>query len=92
MPWGLVRMLCGERERDALRDGDYTFAASSAGLLTFSVVMADAAMIERVISVDVGEAAPGRYTGAPARHGRAAEMPEQREIEGMGGRFWYEAL
>ena len=31
-------------------------------------------------------------TGAPARHGRAAEMPEQREIEGMGGRFWYEAL
>ena len=52
---GLVRMLCGERERDALRDGDYTFAASSrstyaAGLLTFSVVMADAAMIERVIS------------------------------------------
>ena len=49
-------------------------------------------MIERVISVDVGEAAPGRYTGAPARHGRAAEMPEQREIEGMGGRFWYEAV
>jgi len=92
---GLVSMVCGERQRDALRDGDYTFAASSrstyaASLLVFSVVMADAAMVEHVISVDASEAAPARYMGAPRRHA-AAEMPEQREIEGMGGRFWYEA-
>ena len=97
---GLVSMLCGERQRDALRDGDYSFSASSrstyaASLLVFSVVMADAAMIERVISMDVGEAAAACYgVRAPAAARGGAErvaMPSTRDIEGMGGRFWYEA-
>ena len=50
-------------------------------------------MVERVISVDVCNVAGERYTGAPGRHaaGGASVMPEAREIEGMGGRFWYEA-
>jgi hypothetical protein len=95
---GLVSMLCGERQRDALRDGDYTFSASSrstyaASLLVFSVVMADASMIERVVSMDVGEAAAARYGRAPsaARSVGGGGMPDSRDIEGMGGRFWYEA-
>ena len=94
---GLVSMVCGERQRDGLRDGDYTFSASSrstyaASLLVFSVVMADAAMIEHVVSVDAADVAPARYMGAPARHAWVAAVPGQREIEGMGGRFWYEAV
>ena len=93
---GLVSMLCGERQRDGLRDGDYAFSASSrstytASLLVFAAVMADAAMIERVVGVDASDAAPARYGGAPARHAWVADVPGQREIEGMGGRFWYEA-
>ena len=57
------------------------------------MALADAAMVERVISVDVCDVAGERYTGAPGRHaaGGASVMPEAREIEGMGGRFWYEA-
>ena len=43
-----------------------TFSAPSrttymASMLVFSVVMADAAMIERVVSMDVAEAAAGRW-------------------------------
>ena len=60
-----------------------------AGLLGLSVAVADAAMVERAISVDVCEAARDRYTGAPARHG-APQAMGQREIEGIGGRAWYE--
>ena len=91
---GFVSEVCGDRERDAFRDGDYTFSASSrttymAGLLAFSVVVADAAMVERVVSVDACDAAEGRYTGAPVRHGEPQAMG-QREIEGIGGRFPYE--
>ena len=92
-------MLCGERQRDAFQDGsEYTFSSSSrssyaAGLLGLSLSLADAAMVERVISVDVCDVAAERYTGAPGRHaaGGAIVAPETREIEGMGGRFWYEA-
>ena len=92
---GLISMVCRERHRDPLRDGDYTFSAASrstymASQLGLSVVMADAAMVERVISVDVSEAAHGRYTGAPSRHG-AYMVPDARDVESMGGRFWYEA-
>ncbi len=46
-------------------------------------------MVERVLSVDACEAEQGRYTGAPARHG-APQAMVQREIEGIGGRAWYE--
>ena len=61
------------------------------------MVMADAAMIERVVSMDVGEAAAACYgvrAPAAARSGvERVEMPSSRDIEGMGGpgRFWYEA-
>ena len=48
-------------------------------------------MIERVIECDAREANPARY-GAPGRaRGAAAYVPvQQRDIEGGGGRFWYE--
>ena len=85
---GLVSMLCGERQRDAVRDGDFTFSASSrstyaASLLVFSVVMADAAMIERVVSMDVLEAAAARYTraSASARQVHMGGLPDSRDIE-----------
>ena len=63
---GYLHMLCGDRDRDILRSEDYSFSASSrstyaASLCVFSVVMADAAMVERVISVDAMDAAPQRH-------------------------------
>ena len=100
---GLVSMLCGDRHRDALRDADYTFSAASrstyaASLLVFSVVMADASMVERVVSMDVADAAAARYARAPASarypvgEGSFGQVPDARDVEGMGGRFWYEAV
>ena len=93
---GLINMVCGNGERDAFRDCDYTFSASSrvtyaTGLLGLSVVIADAAMVERVMSVDACGAASARYSKAPARHRADAwGVPSAREIEGMGGRFFHE--
>ena len=50
--------------------------------------MADAAMVEHVIGVDALGDAPERW---PARAARwCADQPGQREVEGMGGQFWYE--
>ena len=91
---GFINMLCGDGERDALRADDYTFSASSrttymASLLVFGTVISDAAMIDRVIGMDVqeraaaGDRVPHRDRGMTERSGR-------REIEGIGGRFWYE--
>ena len=73
---------------------DYTFSASSrttymASLLVFSAVISDAAMIDRVIGMDVYEAAAARANG-PRQGGRQYAPPKQREVEGIGGRFWYE--
>ena len=92
---GFIKTLTGDGDRDALRDEDYTFSASSrttymASLLGFSAVISDAAMIERVIGIDVQEAAAARDR-APRRAGRMAGAPGQREVEGIGGQFWYEA-
>ena len=96
--------MCGDRHRDALRDADYTFSAASrstyaASLLVFSVVMADASMVERVVSMDVADAAAARYTaraglGAAYSMGEGpfGQVPDARDVEGMGGRFWYEAV
>ena len=91
---GFVKMLCGDGDRDALRAEDYTFSASSrttymASLLGFSAVISDAAMIDRVIGLDVQEAATAR-DGAPRRGWRMARPAGRREIEGSGGRLWYE--
>ena len=90
---GFINMLCGTGERDALRVDDYSFSASSrttyvASQLVFGSVIADAAMIERVIGMDVEERA---HAGGGARSGRiGGQRAGQREVEGMGGRFWYE--
>ena len=91
---GFISMLCGDGHRDALRADDYTFSASSrttymASLLVFGTVISDAAMIDRVIGMDVHEVAAAR-DGAPRRFGGQADRPGRREIEGIGGRLWYE--
>ena len=91
---GFINMLCGDGDRDALRAEDYTFSASSrttymASLLVFGTVISDAAMVDRVIGMDVQE----REVAAdrvPRRDRGMAARPGRREIEGIGGRFWYE--
>ena len=60
-------------------------------LCVFSVVMADAAMVERVISVDAMDAAPQRHPATAVRRGRVAgsmSVMQQRDIEGGGGCWW----
>ena len=92
-------MLSGSGERDPLRWDDYCFSSSSrstyaASLCVFSVVIGDACMVDRVIESDVHCANPGRFAAPRRARGGAAEpVPavEQRDIEGIGGQFWYEA-
>ena len=91
---GFISMLCGDGLRDALRAEDFTFSASSrttymASLLVFGSVISDAAMVDRVIGMDVHEAAAAR-DGAPRRGRELHGQPGRREIEGIGGRLWYE--
>ena len=91
---GFINMLCGDGDRDALRADDYTFSASSrttymASLLVFGTVISDAAMVDRVIGMDVQEAAAARDR-VPRRDRGMGERPKRREIEGIGGRLWYE--
>ena len=89
-------MLCGNGDRDPLRWDDYSFSSSSrstyaASLLSFSVVIADACMIERVVECDARRADPARYVAPRRARGAAASVPvQQRDIEGGGGWFWYE--
>ena len=76
------------------RAEDYTFSASSrttymASLLGFGAVISDAAMIDRVIGMDVQEAAAARDQ-VPRRGYGAIGPPGRREVEGIGGRLWYE--
>ena len=71
-----------------------TFSASSrttymASLLGFGAVISDAAMIDRVIGMDVQEAAAARDQ-VPRRGYGAIGPPGRREVEGIGGRLWYE--
>lgn len=94
---GLIKMIVGDQDRDALRDEDYTFSTAScsthiASQLVFAVVMADAAMVERVLEVDGSQdAVPGlAHMGAPQR-GALVLPPTQHNIEGKGGRMFYEA-
>ena len=60
-----------------------------ASLLVFGSVISDAAMVDRVIGMDVHEAAAAR-DGAPRRGRELHGQPGRREIEGIGGRLWYE--
>jgi hypothetical protein len=93
---GFIKMLGGDGERDALASEDYTFSASSrttymASMLVFGTVIADAAMVERVIGMDVMNAAAEREN-APRRGRSLGDRMHQRDVEGMGGRFWYELV
>ena len=62
-----------------------------ASMLVFSAVIADAAMVERVIGMDVLNASSEREN-APRRNRAGAARVGPREVEGMGGRFWYELV
>ena len=92
---GLIRTLCGDRDRDALRCEDYTFSAPSrstymAGLVTLATVAADAAMVEHVVLLDAQLGGiGGRLRGCGVGLG-ALVAPRQVDVEGVGGRFWYE--
>ena len=66
-----------------------------ASLTVFAAVIGDACMIDRVLALDSAEvpeerlgvgvgSGSGRGRGRPVAHG-------QREVEGIGGQFWYEA-
>ena len=57
--------------------------------LVFGTVISDAAMVDRVIGMDVREAAAARDR-VPRRDRGMGERPRRREIEGIGGRLWYE--
>ena len=92
-------MLSGSGERDPLRWDDYCFSSSSrstyaASLLVFSAVVGDACLVDRVIESDVQRAAPARHAAPRRARGGGADAPapaRQRDIEGIGGQFWYEA-
>ena len=84
-------------KRCAWQCEDHTFSQSSRqtyalGLLGFAAVVSDAALLERVVSMDTQDAPEGRYV-APAGGGRGGQgaPPTPRQIEGLGGHFWYEA-
>ena len=92
---GFIKVLTGDGERDALRADDFTFSASSrttymASLLVFGAVISDAAMVDRVIGLDVQQAAVTQGVGGRQRGSFGLQRPQRREIEGSGGRFWYE--
>ena len=61
-----------------------------ASLCVFSVVIADACMIDRVIDCDVREAPPQRFPARRPQPGTDMAAVSQRDIEGIGGQFWYE--
>ena len=91
---GVVREVCGDRDRDALLHDDVTFSQSSrttwaAGLLALAVVVADATMLDAAIGLDVrheGGVDDGD-SGAGARGWDGAGTPRHWEIEGRGGHF-----
>ena len=85
-----------------MRHDDVTFSQSSrttyvAGMIGLAAVVADAAMVDSVIGLDVRSdderAVPGARMGRGGGMGGVwvgEPVPEQREVEGRGGAFWYE--
>ena len=74
------------------RDIANDFGLTAAGLLALAVVVADAAMLDAAIGLDVrheGGVDDGD-SGAGARGWDGAGTPRHWEIEGRGGHFWYE--
>ena len=89
---GLFRTLCGDRERDAAACDDYSGLVSSrvsymASTVVFGTVLADAALVSRVIQLDACGAPPARFAApASARRGPRASAPlTQQDVEGEGG-------
>ena len=75
---GLIRMLCGDGERDRMRHDDVTFSHSSrstymAGMIGLAVVVADAMMLDTVLGLDVRGDDARAAPGAP-RVGRRGEV------------------
>ena len=67
---GLIRMLCGDGERDRMRHDDVTFSHSSrstymAGMIGLAVVVADAMMLDTVLGLDVRGDDARATPGAP---------------------------
>ena len=61
-----------------------------AGLVTLATVAADAAMVEHVVLLDAQLGGiGGRLQGCGVGLG-AVVAPRQVDVEGVGGRFWYE--
>ena len=64
-------------------------------MIGLAVVVADAAMLDTVIELDVrgddARAAPGAPAGGRGGGVYMEAAPGQREVEGRGGAFWYEA-
>ena len=99
---GLISQLCGDGDRDRMRHDDVTFSQSSrttymAGMIGLAAVVADAAMVDSVIGLDVRRdderAMPGPRMGRGGGMGEVwvgEPVPGQREVEGRGGAFWYE--
>ena len=91
-------------ERDPTVCDDWTtFATSStkylASRVVFTAVVADACMVERVLSIDVAGAAMASAMPAHARaYARPAgprcafERPSASVVEGRGGIMWYESM
>ena len=85
-----------------MRHDDVTFSQSSrttymAGMIGLAAVVADAAMVDSVIGLDVRRdderAIPGARMGRGGGMGEVwvgEPVPGQREVEGRGGAFWYE--
>ena len=78
---GFLRGLCGDGERCAWQCEDHTFSQSSRqtyalGLLGFAAVVSDAALLDRVVSMDTQDVPEGRYV-VPAV-AKAAQTPSVR--------------
>jgi hypothetical protein len=70
-----------------------------AGMIGLAVVVADAMMLDTVLGLGVrgddaratpGAPRVGREVGGAWMEPACASQPEQREVEGRGGTFWYE--
>ena len=72
-------MLCGDGDRHALRAEEYTFSRTTymASLLGFSAVISDAAMVDRVIGLDVQQAATAQDRAPRRGWGMARPTPHR---------------
>jgi len=98
---GLLRMVCGDRDRDMLME-DYAFSTSSrvtyvASRVTFACVLADASMVDTALMVDCAvadsdDSLPSSVPSAPSSPCAHSLHPRPRaaDVVGEGGRFFYE--